>query len=244
MLRRFFSTAKNNGKMQEQFLQYLRGKYREDFVVHEVSEVRWEEGIKYTAKFSPVENPHLQSEAVADDLEKVVGDNYMNDWMSQKLDRTITDMAKPFFQQEFMVFSYLEPVGLNYPPADLVDKNMELEDYLASTVHNLEGKVWIFVNRDSDVNVEVEAECIARFESRLQEFGFTHLKTTVVYVKPDWFKKLNQEDKYTWDDAMDNYYKKENVWVIGSVAINDSKKIVDNTSSIIDSFEENWKYFK
>lgn len=244
MLRRFFSTAKNKGKMQERFLEYLRGKYREDFVIHAISEVQWEEGIQFTAKFSPVENPHLQSEAVAVDLEKVIGDNYMNDLMSLKLDLTLTDVAKQFFQQELLVFAYLEPVGLNYPPAEVVDKNMKIEDYLASNVHNLLGKVWIFVNRDSDVNVETEAEDIAQFASSLQELGFNHLKTSVVYMKQDWFNKLNQEDKYTWDDAMGEYYKKENVWAIGSVAVSASNKSVDNNRLIIDTFEENWKYFK
>lgn len=244
MLGRFFSTAKNKGKMQEQFLEYLRGKYGEDFVVHEVSEVQWEEGIQYTAKFSPIENPHLQSEAVAADLEKILGDNYMNDSMSQKLDLTLTNMAKPFFEEELLVFSYLEPVGLNYPPEEVANTNIKLEDYLASNFHILEGKIWFFVSRDCDINVEVEAEAISEFTKTLQGFGFPHMKISVVYVKPNWFKQLKPEDKYTWDNAMGDYYKKENVWAIGSVVVNNSKSVADNTNPIIDSFEENWKYFK
>lgn len=244
MLRRFFSTAKNKGKMQEQFLEYLRGKYGEDFVVQEVSKVQWEEGIQYTAKFSPIENPHLQSEAVAADLEKIVGDNYMNDKMSQRLDLTLTNMAKPFFEEEIMVFSYLEPVGLNYPPEAVVDTNMKLEDYLASNFHILKGKIWYFIKRDCDINIEVEAETIAEFVKTLHGSDFPQMKISVAYVKPSWFKQLKPEDKYTWDDSMGDYYKKENVWAIGSIVVDNFKKIDDNIRPIIDSFEESWKYFQ
>lgn len=218
-------------ELKEVFQRYLENKYYESFVIEGIYRVNWGRGIRYTALFSPVANPKLKSELAATKDGEIVGDNYINDCMSEKFDPYLVKLAKRVLVDPFMIFSYFEPFDdVYYPPEEFTNKNMNLADYLARNSHNIQNNMWIFIKRDSDIaldDLQAEADIINKFVDDVMELGLIHLEIYVAYTKPDYFEKLKKVTKDTWGKSMENFYDKSKTWLVATIVIYGSEKIVD-----------------
>lgn len=241
---------RKKGKFRSAIEQYLREKYREEFIIENIFWVDKPRGVKYKVEFSPVRNRGIKSQLTAKSKKKIIGDNYMNDFFSSKLELVLEELLQPVFQTRIVVFSFLWPLAgeEGWPSPFYYDTTMSLEEYLKGNIKDLEILLWIFAESQTEIDIDKEAQRINRVSDILLERSFANQDIDVLYLNPAGFEIINKEraNKYVWFWQHDHelYEVHENCRGRGYILVNHGEKAVYYTDHIIDEIKHSFEEYK
>ena len=177
----------------EKIEKFLEEKYGEEFVVYAI-------GGGYGTLTTNTLKADVYAKSRPDkmfdveitkDLE-TIWDKYMNVLMEEKLDKVVTEMAKPIFGEEIYVRTAYSLGGLVFPDIELNDRDMDPIEYSKHKKKAIE-VIDLFIKTEKNIVKFEEAEKIVDFAELLNNKGLQNVDITFFYIKPSEFENLDNE---------------------------------------------------
>jgi len=169
---------------------------------------------------------------ITKDLE-TIWDKYMNVLMEEKLDKVVTEMAKPIFGEELYVKTIIVSGGLSFPDIDLNDRNMDPIEYTALKSNTSE-IIEIYVKTELEIDKKLEVNNIDRLADRYIKSGMRNVILNVFYIKSDYYKELPEILDTIEEDPLIYFEDKNKAYNVVWMEIEDFQKVESGDKGIID----------
>ncbi|KAA0547009.1 hypothetical protein FZW96_13575 [Bacillus sp. BGMRC 2118] len=192
-------------KSADVMMNFLRDKYLEEFEIHEISyhNSSYSTHQYYYGKAYSVNDPNLLFSFKLSNRHKVIGDDYMNVVMAEKVKKAVTPIIKEMFHEE-MIMNLRIYHGIDkFPDHRYINKNMTFHDYfMQQRKTEIRTYIPIYFSCPSPIVKEEEAKRTNEFVQKLKDLGLHNTEGIIFYLKPNTYQKIkhmsvNEIDKIT-----------------------------------------------
>lgn len=231
--------------VRQQAIQYLREKYKENFIIHDVEfKKTFFNAYIQEIWFSPEQNPTISGSIRLDKKHNFISDTYIEGLVNYQCEK---------FWQALFEKMRLEPIHVEawilaydkfiYEHFSNIDK-LEINEIYEKLKHkDFRHEIWTYICINDELDIDREVQFIDGLVNELLTMGFKGFDLSFIYVTPEFLeilqKKRVEAPHIETDIYLSSYWN--NKYILGKTLafVVDGEKSVDYTGD----FHEEIRYF-